>query len=129
MGWDGGGFVVKAEEHCRLFASLALVCSNAAALGCDVVMVAPGANPPGTIREAAVSFRAGGEIAQKHGIRFALEFNSRHPVISRLEVGREIVALANHPNCGLLLDFYHMQCGGDGGRSFQDVPLKDIFTV
>jgi len=129
MGTEYGVIFAKGEEQRRLFDSLDLVCSNAAALGCDVVMVAPGANPPGTIREAAASFRAGGEIAQKHGIRFALEFNSRHPVISRLEVGREIVALANHPNCGLLLDFYHMQCGGDGGRSFEDVPLKDIFTV
>jgi sugar phosphate isomerase/epimerase len=129
MGTEYGVIFAKGGEQRRLFESLDLACANAAALGCEVVMVAPGGNPAGTLREAAASFRTGGEIAQKHGIRYALEFNSRHDVINRLEVGREILALANHPNCGLLLDLYHMQCGGDGGRSFEDVPTKDIFTV
>jgi sugar phosphate isomerase/epimerase len=128
MGTEAGVIFARGEERERLFRTLDLVCTNAAALGCDVVMVAPGQNPPGTIREAAASFRAGGEIAQKHGVRYALEFNSRHPVINSLEVAREILSLADHPNCGLLLDAYHLQCSGAVGRSFEDVPARDIFT-
>ena len=31
------------------------------------------------------------EIAHKHGLRCALEFGSRHPVVNRLAVAREIV--------------------------------------
>ena len=128
MGTEYGVIFAKGDEHRRMLGSLDMMCANAAALGCDVVMVAPGQNPPGTLRDAAASFRAGGEIAQKHGVRFALEFNSRHPVINRLEVAREILALAGHPGCALLLDAYHLQCSGAGGRSFEDVPLKDIAT-
>jgi 2-keto-myo-inositol isomerase len=128
MGTEAGVIFAKGEERERLFGVLEEVCSNAAALGCEVVMVAPGQNPPGTLREAAESFRRGGEIAQKHGVRLALEFNARHPVINRLEVAREILALAGHPHCGLLLDAYHLQCSGAGGRSFEDVPAKDIFS-
>jgi len=129
MGTEYGVIFAKGEERERLFGSLDLVCANAAELGCPVVMVAPGMNPEGSIEEAAESFRRGGEIARKHGVKYALEFNSRHPVINKLSVGRRILALADHPSCGLLLDFYHMQCGGDGGRSFEDLPAKDIFTV
>jgi len=129
MGTEYGVIFAKGEERERLFDSLDQVCANAAELGCPVVMVAPGMNPEGTIEEAAESFRRGGVIAQKHGVKYALEFNSRHPVINRLSVGRKILALADHPSCGLLLDAYHMHCGGDGGRSFADLPAKDIFTV
>lgn len=129
MGTEYGVIFAKGEERERLFKSLDLVCSNAVQLGCPVVMVAPGMNPAGTVKDAAESFRRGGEIAAKHGIKYALEFNSRHPVINRLAVGREILALADHPSCGLLLDAYHMQCGGDGGASFADLPARDIFTV
>lgn len=128
MGTEAGVIFAKDEERERLFGVLERTCSNAAALGCEVVMVAPGQNPPGTVREAAASFRRGGEIAQKHGVRYALEFNFRHPVINRLEVAREIVAMADHPHCGLLLDAYHLQCSGAVGRSFEDVPAKEIFS-
>jgi sugar phosphate isomerase/epimerase len=126
MGTEYGVIFAKGEEQKRLLDSLDLMCSNAAALGCGYIMVAPGQNPPGTVKEAAASFRRCGEIAQQHGVRIALEFNSRHPVINRLEVAREILAAADHPHCGLLLDAYHLQCSGAGGRSFEDVPARDI---
>src|SRR3970282_1921318 len=90
-------------------------------------MTARGQNPPGTPREGAANFREGGEIAKAHGVRFALEFNSQHELINRLEAGREIVALADHPNCGLLFDAYHLERSGGGGRSFEDVAPGEIF--
>ena len=43
-------------------------------------------------------------------------------------MAREIVALANQPNAGLLIDTYHAQCVGDGGRGFEDVPAADIIA-
>ncbi len=128
IGTESGMILARGEEQRRHLQSLELTCANAAALGCEVVMTAPGRNPEGTIHEAAANFRTGGEIARKHGVRLALEFNSRHPVVNRLEVAREILALADHPGCGLLLDAYHLQCSGAGGRGFEDVPAKDIFA-
>jgi sugar phosphate isomerase/epimerase len=38
------------------------------------------------------------------------------------------VSLANHASAGLLLDAYHMERSGSGGRGFADVSLEEIFT-
>ena len=72
--------------------------------------------------------RDGGAVAQAHGVKLALEFNSQHAVINRLAVGRELVAMTDHPNCGLLLDAYHMERCGDGGRAFAVVHPSEIFA-
>jgi sugar phosphate isomerase/epimerase len=128
IGTEYGLIFARGEEKKRLLKILDETCANAVALDCDLVMIAPGQNPPGTLREGAANFRDGGEIAQAHGVRFALEFNSQHGVINRLEAGREIVALANHPNCGLLFDAYHLERSGGGGRGFEDVAPGEIFA-
>jgi 2-keto-myo-inositol isomerase len=127
LGTEYGFLFAKGDEIKRLFGVLEETCANATALGCDLIMAAPGQNS-GTIKEAAANFRAAGEIVGKHGLRIALEFNSVHDVINRLAVGREVVALANHPSCGLLLDAYHMERGGDGGRAFEDLSREEIFA-
>jgi len=128
VGTEYGLIFAKGEEKKRLLKVLDETCANAVALGCDLVMIAPAQNPPGTLREGAANFRDGGEIAKAHGVRFALEFNSQHGVINRLEAGREIVALADHPNCGLLFDAYHLERSGGGGRGFEDVAPGEIFA-
>ena len=128
VGTEYGLIFAKEAERERLLKVLDETCANAVALGCDLVMTAPGQNPPGTLAEAAANFRAGGEIAMKHGVRFALEFNSAHSVIKNLQTGGEVVALANHPNCGLLLDAYHMERSGSGGRGFENYPSKNVFA-
>lgn len=128
LGTEYGLIFAQGAERDRLLKVLDETCANAVSLGCDLVMIAPGQNPSGTLREAAANFRAGGEIAKKHNVRFALEFNSQHDVINRLEAGREVVELAAHPNCGLLLDAYHMERSGSGGRSFESMPAEGIFA-
>jgi sugar phosphate isomerase/epimerase len=110
-----------------LLVSLEQTCANAVALGCEMIMIAPGQND-GPLELAAANFRAGGEIAKRHGVRFALEFNSAHPSLNRLDVARDVIAKANHPHCGLLLDTYHLERSGDGGRGFANVPPAEIFT-
>ncbi len=128
MGTEYGVIFARDAELQRLLESLDRTCANAVALGCDTIMVAPGLNPPTTIEEAAANFRKCGEVAKKHGIRFALEFNSRHAIINRLSVAREILAMADHPHCGLLLDAYHLHCSGAVGRGFSELPDEQIFT-
>ncbi len=128
IGTEYGLIFAQGGEKKRLLKVLDETCANAAALGCDLVMIAPGQNPPATLREAAANFRDGGEVAQAHGVRLALEFNSAHDVINRLEVGREVVALAGHPSCGLLFDAYHLERSGGGGRGFEDVAPGEIFA-
>jgi sugar phosphate isomerase/epimerase len=128
VGTEYGLIFAKGEEKKRLLKVLDETCANAVALACNLVMIAPGQNPPGTLREGAANFRDGGEIAKAHGVRLALEFNSQHPVINRLEAGREIVAAAGHPSCGLLFDAYHLERSGGGGRGFEDVAPEEIFA-
>jgi sugar phosphate isomerase/epimerase len=128
VGTEYGLIFAKGAERERLLKVLDETCANAVSLGCDLVMIAPGQNPPGPLAEAAANFRAGGEIAKKHGVRFALEFNSAHGVINSLETGAKVVELADHPHCGLLLDAYHMERSGSGGRGFEGYPAERIFA-
>src|SRR5471030_407484 len=98
VGLETGMLFAKGDEQRRLFDSMDVMCARAAALECEVMMVAPGSNPATNVKDAARNFATGCEIAQKHGLRCALEFGSRHPVVNRLAVAREIVALADKPN-------------------------------
>ena len=128
VGTEYGLIFARGDEKKRLLASLEQTCANAVALGCDLVMIAPGQNTPGTLREAATNYRDGGDVAKAHGVRLALEFNSQHAVINRLEAGREVVSLTNHPNCGLLLDAYHLERSGGGGRGFEAMAPEEVFA-
>jgi sugar phosphate isomerase/epimerase len=92
-----------------------------------MIMIAPGQGS-GTIKQAAANFRAAGEMVERHGMRIALEFNSAHEVINRLEVAREVIALANQRSAGLLLDAYHLEKSGGGSRGFEDLAPEEIFT-
>jgi sugar phosphate isomerase/epimerase len=128
IGTEYGLIFAQGTEKERLLRVLDETCANAVALGCDLIMTAPGQNPPTTLREAAANFRDGGEIAKAHGLRFSLEFNSAHSLINRLDTGAEVVKLADHPNCGLLLDAYHLERSGNGGRGFESYPPEKIFA-
>src|SRR5262245_13820337 len=64
VGTEYGLIFAKGAERERLLKVLDETCANAVALGCDLVMTAPGQNPPGSLRDAAANFRAGGEIAK-----------------------------------------------------------------
>jgi sugar phosphate isomerase/epimerase len=110
VGTEYGLIFAHGPEKARLLKVLDETCANAVALGCDLIMTSPGQNPPTTLQEAAANFRSGGEVAKKHGVRFSLEFNSQHP------------------NCGLLLDSYHLERSGGGGRGFSSYPSEKIFA-
>jgi sugar phosphate isomerase/epimerase len=127
LGAESGLLFAKTDELRRLLGVFTETCANAAALGCATVMLAPGQNV-GTLREAAANCREAGAIAAKHGVRLALEFSSRHPVINSIAVAREILTLADHSSCGLLLDAYHLERTGSGGRGFEAVPASEIFA-
>lgn len=127
MGTEYGLIFAQGEESRRLFGVLEETCRNARALGSDMIMIAPGQGS-GTLKQAAANFRAAGEVVEKHGCRIALEFNSAHDVINRLEAAREVIALADQRSAGLLLDAYHLERSGGGGRGFEDVAPEEIFT-
>jgi 4-hydroxyphenylpyruvate dioxygenase len=66
------------------------------------------------VDRAARSLREVGDIAARHGVRLALEFNSQAEQFNTLAAVREVLAQAAHTHCGVLLDTYHFgRSGGD----------------
>ena len=126
LGVEYGWLFAEGDESRRLFTVFRESCENAVALGCDMLMSAPGPFV-GTIPEAIANLRVAGDIAAEFGLKLAIEFNSQHPVLNNMSVQREIVSGAAKKNVGLLLDAYHLARSGAPGASFTDVPAEDIF--
>jgi 2-keto-myo-inositol isomerase len=126
LGVEYGWLFATGDESRRLFEVFRESCENAVALGCTMLMSAPG-QVNGPISEAIKYLREAGDIAAEYGLRLAIEFNSQHDVLNRLEVLRELITGAGRPNCGYLIDTYHFARSGAGGRGFADVPAEQIF--
>jgi sugar phosphate isomerase/epimerase len=127
VGTEYGLFFAKGDERRRLLKVLDETCANALALGCDLVMCAEGFGG-GNVRNAAVNIRAAGDVCAAHQVRFAFEFSSAASVVNSLDIARDVLARADHPACGLLLDAYHLERTGRGSRGFEDVPAHEIFA-
>ncbi|WP_270934537.1 sugar phosphate isomerase/epimerase family protein [Falsiroseomonas oryzae] len=127
LGVEYGWIFARGEESARLFRVFEASCANARALGCAMLMSAPGPYE-GTLDEAVPNLRAAADIAAGHGLRLAFEFNSQHPVINRLEVLREMIARAGKANVGMLLDAYHLHRSGRPGRGFDEIDGSELFA-
>jgi sugar phosphate isomerase/epimerase len=128
VGVEYGWMYARGDERQRLLEVFAEQCGYAAQLGCTTVM-SPVDRERGQVRQAAASLREVGDIAAKHGVRLAVEFNSQAEQFNRLEPMREVLALAGHPHCGLLLDTYHLQRSGADVRALEDVDPLEIAYV
>ncbi|MGH7672821.1 MAG: sugar phosphate isomerase/epimerase family protein, partial [Gemmatimonadales bacterium] len=78
---------------------------------------------------AAASVREVGDLAARHGVRLAVEFNSQAQQLNALERLREVMARADHPACGLLLDSYHLGRSGATLEQVDDVVPREIAYV
>src|SRR5215475_7948521 len=116
LGVEYGWLFAKGEDSKRIFGVFRESCENAVALGCDMLMSAPGPFV-GTIPEAIANLKVAGDMAGEFGLKLAIEFNSQHEVLNCLAVQREIVSGAAKTNVGLLLDAYHLARSGAPGGS------------
>jgi 2-keto-myo-inositol isomerase len=128
MGVEYGWIFSTGAERERLFGVFRESCENAVALGCGMMMSAIG---PGTATpdDAVANLRRAGEVAASFGLKLCVEYQFQHPVVSSLDILRDLLARAGQANVGLLLDAYHLQRGGRPGRGFADVPGTEIFYV
>ena len=126
LGVEYGWLFATGDESKRLFKGFRESCANAVALGCTMLMSAPGP-VAGPIPDAIKYLRQAGDIAGEYGLRLAIEFNSQHPVLNSLAVLRELLDGAQKKNCGYLIDTYHFARSGAGGRGFEGVPAEQIF--
>jgi sugar phosphate isomerase/epimerase len=125
LGCEYGWLFGKGAENERLFDVLEESCENAVALDCPLIMVAPGQNA-GPIGEAVENLKRGADICGKYGLTLAIEFNSQHAVLNGIAPLRELLSGARRANAGMLLDAYHLERAGLGGRSFADVAPEEI---
>lgn len=127
LGCEYGWLFAKGEESTRLFDVLEETCENAVALNCPQVMCAPGP-VGGEKRDAIENLKRGADICGKYGLTLAIEFNSQHDVINSIPSLREILNGAGRPNAGMLLDAYHLERSGAGGRGFADVAPSEVIA-
>jgi 2-keto-myo-inositol isomerase len=124
----GWVFSTKGAEQDRLFALFREACQNAVALGSPIAMSAIG--PGETSKDEAIgNIARAGDIAAEFKLKVALEYQFQHPVISSLDILRDLIRRAGRPNVGLVLDAYHLQRGGRPGRGFEEVPDAEIVHV
>jgi 2-keto-myo-inositol isomerase len=126
LGVEYGWLFATGEESERLFKVFHESCENAVALGCGMLMSAPG-QVNGTIPQAIEYLKRAGDIAGEYGLRLAIEYNSQHDVLNSLPVLRQLIEGADRPNCGYLIDTYHFERSGYGGASFKDLPSDKIY--
>src|SRR4029453_13390200 len=128
VGVEFGWMWADGAERTRLLAVFDEQCRRAAALGCATVM-SPVDKDRGDVARAVASAREVGDIAARHGVRLALEFNSQCTQLNTLAVVREITSRAAHPNVGLLLDTYHLGRSGATLKQVEDVAPGEIAYV
>jgi sugar phosphate isomerase/epimerase len=128
VGVEFGWMWAEGAERIRLLGVFDEQCARARALGCATVM-SPVDKGTGDVARAASSVREVGDIAARHAVRLAVEFNSQCDQLNTLERLREVLAKAAHPRCGLLFDAYHMQRSGGSPRSLDDVRGDEIVYV
>lgn len=126
LGVEYGWLFATGDESKRLFGVFRESCENAVALGCDMLMSAPGP-VNGTIKDAIGYLKRAGDIAAEYGLKIGIEYNSQHDVLNSLPVLTELITGANKPNCGYLVDTYHFTRSGFGGRAFEAIPAEQIF--
>jgi len=125
LGVEYGFLFATGDENERLFKDFRVSCENAVALGCDMLMSAPGPWT-GSIKDAIGYLKRAGDIAAEYDLKLAIEFNSQHEVLNSVETQRELISGADMANVGILLDAYHLARSGRPGRGFEDVPGEDI---
>lgn len=128
VGVELGWMWAEGDERRRLLAVFDEQCARAAALGCATVM-SPVDRGRGPVARAADSVREVGDLAARHGVRLAVEFNSQAEQLNDLGAARDVLDRAGHPHCGLLVDAYHLQRSGATPRVLEDVAPAEIVYV
>jgi 4-hydroxyphenylpyruvate dioxygenase len=125
VGVEMGWMFAEGAERKRLLQVFDESCQYAAQLRCKTVMspVDPGR---GDVQRAVASIREVGDIAEKHGVRLGLEFNSVAEQFNTMERLRDVLARAGHKHVGLLLDTYHFGRSNGDPRALEDLAPEEI---
>jgi sugar phosphate isomerase/epimerase len=128
LGVEFGWMFAMGSERERLLRVFRDSCEAAHALGSRLVM-SPCDRGRGPLADAARSVQEVGDIAAGYSLRVALEFGSQSEQFNTLASVRELLALADQPAVGLLLDTYHLERSGCHGACFADLAPAEIVYV
>lgn len=128
VGVENGWMWAEGDVRRRLLRVFAEQCERAARLECTTIM-SPVDAGAGDAKTAASSVKEVGDIAARHGVRLAIEFNSQAGQLNRLDRLREVLALAAHPHCGLLVDAYHLTRSGGAPAHVATLRADEIAYV
>ena len=118
VGVERGWFYAEGEERRRLLGIIAEVSRWADDLGAPIVM-SPCDMQTGDLNQAAASLREVGDLVAARGQTIALELNVSLVQFKTLRQVRDLLALAGHPNVGLLVDTYHIERGEGGLGAYE----------
>ena len=125
VGVERGWFYAEGETRARLLGIIAEVSRWADELGAPIIM-SPCDPQPGDLNRAAASLREAGDLVAARGQTIALELNVSLVQFRRLQQVRDLLALAAHPNVGLLVDTYHVERTDGGLATYEGLSHGEI---
>ena len=128
VGVEHGWMWTDGDERARLLRSFEERCRFVVSLGSRLLM-SPVDAGEGDVARAAASVREVGDLAARHGVRLAVEFNSQAKQLNTLARMRDVMSRAAHQACGLLLDTYHLGRSGATLREIEDIAPAEIAYV
>lgn len=78
------------------------------------------------IERAIVSLTQAGEVAARHGVKIALEFQARNTFVNNLETAAMLAQSASCSNVGICLDLFHYFVGPS---KFEDLGLLSVANL
>ena len=125
VGVERGWVCGEGHERARLVGIIEEVAKWADELGAPIIM-SPMDPQPGDLDRAAASVREVGDLVAAHGKTVALELNVSLVQFKRLQQVRDLLALAGHPNVGLLVDTYHVERTDGGLQTYESLAPGEI---
>lgn len=125
VGVERGWFYAVGKERERLLGIIREATRWADELGAPIIM-SPCDPQPGDLHQAAASLREAGDLVAARGKTIALELNVSLVQFKRLQQVRDLLALAAHPNVGLLVDTYHVERTDGGIATYESLKPGEI---
>ena len=130
--FQGGLLTSQGEfraEHWASFERRLALCSE---LGVATLVVAGDIAGPlqqTDFERIGVSLKQAGELAGRHNVRLALEFQGRAAFANNLQTAAALVAEADCPSLGLCLDVFHYYTGPSKFEDLGYLSVENLFHV
>lgn len=117
------------EQHWELFSRRLELCQQ---LGVGTLVVALDLARPAstdTLGQYVAQLAAAGEVAARHDVRLACEFQAGRGFANNLRTAASLIAETGVANVGLCLDLFHFYCGPSKEADLQLLTCENLFHV